>query len=90
MNLTSNNKCSNEQDKLIINQHANTTSASINWNILLHKELTYESDYQVKYRLNWLLLEKYIQQQKNEVIQLLLTRNYQGFNWRADVYLFTI
>ena len=72
MNLTSHNKCSNEQDKLPINEHSNTTPSSIDWNILLHKELTYESDYQVKYRLNWLLLEKYIQQQKNDVIQLLL------------------
>jgi hypothetical protein len=79
MNLTSHNKCSNEEDKLSNNQHANTTLASINWNILLHKELTYESDYQVKYRLNWLLLEKYIQQQKNEVIQLLLSSKLTGF-----------
>ena len=79
MNLTSHNKCSNEQDKLPINEHSNTTPSSIDWNILLHKELTYESDYQVKYRLNWLLLEKYIQQQKNDVIRLLLSSKLTGF-----------
>jgi hypothetical protein len=79
MNLSNHNKCSNEQDQLFINQHYNTTHGSIDWNILLHKELTHESNYQVKYRVNWLLLEKHIQQQKNEVIQLLLKSDLSGF-----------
>jgi hypothetical protein len=79
MNLTTSNKCSNEQDQLFINQYYNITPGSIDWNIMLHKELIHELDDQVKYRINWLLLEKYIQQQKIDVIELLLRSELLGF-----------
>lgn len=79
MNLTTSKKCSFEQDQLFINQYSNITPGSIDWNIILHKELIQELEDQVKYRTNWLLLEKYIQQQKNEVIELLLRSELSGF-----------
>jgi hypothetical protein len=79
MNLTTSNKCPREEDKLFVNQYYNITPGSIDWNIMLHKELTHESDDQIKYRINWILLEKYIQQQKIDVIELLLRSELSGF-----------
>jgi hypothetical protein len=79
LNFTNQSPCPNRQDQLYLSEHYNTIPGTIDWNILFHKELTHVPDYQVKYRDNWLLLEKTIQQHKNEFIQLLLKAHLLGF-----------
>ena len=79
LNFTNQNPCPNRQDQLYLSEHYNIIPGTIDWNILLHKELAQIPDYQIKYRVNWLLLEKTIQQHKNEFIQLLLKAHLLGF-----------
>jgi hypothetical protein len=79
LNFTNDSSCPNSQDHLYLSEHYNTIPGTIDWNILLHKELAHIPEYQVKYRVNWLLLEKTIQQHKNEFIQLLLQAHLLGF-----------
>lgn len=79
LDFTNQSPCPNRQDQLYLSEHYNTIRGTIDWNILFHKELTHIPDYQVKYRVNWILLEKTIQQHKKEFIQLLLTARLLGF-----------
>ena len=79
LNFTNQSPCPNRQDQLYLSEHYNTIPGTIDWNILLHKDLAHIPDYQGKYRINWLLLEKTIQQHKNEFIQLLLKSHLLGF-----------